>query len=51
MKSKQKIDRQGINISYVGSSEHDISMSTQTSSIGGDSNLGVENVTTNSKEE
>ena len=48
MKSKQKNDRQGINISSVGYSEHDISMSTQTSSIGGDSKPGVENVTTNS---
>lgn len=48
VKSKQKIDRQGINISSVGSSEHDIGMSTQTSSIGGDSKPGVENVTTNS---
>lgn len=48
VKSKHKIDRQGINISSAGSSEHDISMSTQTSSIGVDSKPGVEDVTTNS---
>lgn len=48
VKSKHKIDRQGINIGSVGSSEHDISMSTPINSVGGDSKHGVENVTSNS---
>lgn len=51
VKSKHKTDKQGINVSSVGSSEHDISMSTQTNSIGGDSKHGVENVISDSIKE
>lgn len=51
VKGKHKTDKQGITVSSVGSSEHDISMSTQTNSIGGDSKHGVENITSNSIKE
>lgn len=51
VKSKHKTDKHGINVSSVGSSEHDISTSTQTNSIDEDSKHGVENVISNSIKE